>query len=133
MPSPAFIQEVGRQVVKGTTTENTNAATPISLAAATSIVLPAIMRVNQVAGQGVRKKILGHLECTIVLEGTAACRYTITGVTPTAAIGHLTPAPTATAPVTMIIRGFDVITSFLIIQTAVSASFTYYFACGDLA
>ena len=72
------------------------------------------------------------LECTVVLEGTVTARYRVDGTNPTAANGHLLPAPTATSPVTLLLRGRDMIDGFRIIGTAAGDTITYFFVVIDL-
>jgi len=95
--------------------------TPVSIDAATALTVPTAAVAP------------GILECTVVVEGTVTARYTASSpvVTPTVAIGHLLPAPTATLSVTLLLRGRDIITNFRIIGTAGGDTMTYFFAQVD--
>lgn len=116
--------EVGRRVYKGTAAENTAAVTPIAITAAIGIVLPAKSTGN--AGANGKMDLAGVLECNVVIEGTAVSRYTTNGITPTGAVGQLVAAPTATAPVSILLRGQDVIASFLIIGAGNTMTYEFY-------
>jgi hypothetical protein len=73
----------------------------------------------------------GEMGAIVVLEGTASCRYTVNGVTPTAGVGHLTPTPSATNPVILQFEEEELLKAFLIIQTAAATSITYWFYVKD--
>lgn len=111
------VESVGlRPIVAAGTT------TPASINASTTITLPtAAQRANK----------MGVLECYMVIEGTSTSRYTFNGVVPTAAIGLLLPAPSATSPVTLTIIGEDLIAAFKIIGTAAGNTITYNFSSRD--
>lgn len=97
--------------------------TPTSINASTQITVPTTaQRVNHG----------GELECYIAIEGTVTSRYTFNGVTPTAAVGMLLPAPTASVPVQLTIIGEAFIAAFRIIGTAAGDTMTYQFACRDV-
>lgn len=91
---------------------------PASIDAATQLTVPS-------SGGGL-------LECTVVMEGTVTARYRIDGTNPTSANGHLLPAPTATAPVTLLLRGKEMCDGFRIIGTAAGNTITYFFTVIDL-
>ena len=97
--------------------------TPASITTAQSIVLPT-------ASQWPLKR--GVLECYISIEGTVTSRYTWNGVTATTTVGLLLPASTAAAPVTMVLYGEGIISTFSIIGTAAGNSWTYNFAVKDV-
>lgn len=119
------VSEVGRRVWKGTSTENTNAVTPISIDTATAIVLPASPR-----GNGTYH-LTGALECEVVIEGNNGSRYTTNGVTPTATVGQLLKP--GSGVVSILLRGQDVIESFLVIGVAGGNTMTYQFFVSDNA
>lgn len=108
------VSEVGRRPVTGA-----GVTTPASITVAYALVLPT----TNVRG--------GVLECTVVIEGTLTSRYTVNGTTPTAAVGHLLPAPSATVPITLLLRGQAVIEAFRIIGTAGGNTVTYFFSVCD--
>jgi hypothetical protein len=97
--------------------------TPVSINASTTITLPTGAQ---------RIKLQGTLECYLTIEGTVTSRYTFNGTVPTAAIGQLLPAPTATTPVTLTIIGEDIISNFKIIGTASGNTITYQFGSRDV-
>lgn len=124
------VSEVGRDVYKGTTAENTAAVTPISINAATGITLPA--KPSSGGIPGARPDLLnGPLEAYVSIEGTANSRYTINGVTPTAAIGELLVP--SNGIVKLILRGQDIIASFKVIGVAAGNTMTYQFAVSELS
>jgi hypothetical protein len=75
----------------------------------------------------------GILTVVISVEGAATFRYSYSTTAPTAAVGLLGPAPTATQPVTIPIRGEALIAAFRIIGTAAGDTISYDFYFGDIA
>lgn len=132
------VQEVGRKVLKGTAGEQTAGYTPFSIDAAVALSskLPATatQSVGNIAASSgtVPKHKSGILEATLVVEGTNTCRYRKDNVAPTAAVGHLTLAPTATTPITIVVRGADEIAGFQIIGTAAGNVATVSFDVADV-
>lgn len=131
------VQEVGRKVLKGTAGENTANYTPFSIDAAVALSskLPATatQSVGNIAAAGtLPKHKSGILEATLVVEGTNTCRYRKDNVAPTAAVGHLTLAPSATTPITIVVRGADEIAGFQIIGTAAGNTATVSFDVADV-
>lgn len=98
------------------------ATTPVNIDAATALVLPTTAQ---------RRDSAGVLECTIVVTGTVTSRYTTNGVVPTAAVGLLLAAPSATVPVSLTLRGEELIAAFRIIGTAAGNAIAYQFAVLD--
>lgn len=126
------VSEVGQRVYKGTSAENTTAVTPINIDTVKTIVLPAKPTSNT-RGNLTKALLNGTLVCVVSVEGTSVARFTVNGVVPTTLVGELIPAPTATAPSKITLRGQDVISSFQIIGGAAGDSITYQFYISDVA
>jgi predicted Rdx family selenoprotein len=69
----------------------------------------------------------GVLWCEITIEGTATWRYRWDGTAPTAAVGLIGVAPTATTPQRIVIVGEVMIAAFRIIGTAAGDTISYAF------
>jgi len=80
-----------------------------------------------------RPKKAGIMTCVISVEGTVTFRYTYSNTAPTAAVGLLGAAPTASAPITITIRGEQLIAAFKIIGTATGNTMSYDFFFGATA
>ena len=109
-----YSYEPGRRPV------GTSVVVPASIDSAVALTVPASTVTS------------GILECTVVLEGTVTARYRTDGTNPTTANGHLLPAPTATSPVTLLLRGREMVEGFRIIGTAAGDTITYFFTVIDL-
>lgn len=112
-----MVSEAGRRpvAVAGVTT-------PASIDTVQTITVPT--GIQRPEGSGI-------MECTVIVEGTVASRYTINGVTPTAAVGHPLPASAAGSPQTLVLRGEAMISAFKIIGAAAGNSMTYFFTIVD--
>ncbi|HEX9137152.1 MAG TPA: hypothetical protein VF905_09445 [Nitrospirota bacterium] len=115
-----IVSAAGGRPLSGTTTEATAAVTPIGIDTAKAIVLPT----RNVHG--------GVLECQVSVEGTVTFRVRTDAVNPTTTVGQLYPAPTATIPVIITLRGEELISKFRIIGTAAGDSITYTFTVSDV-
>jgi hypothetical protein len=96
----------------------------VNIDAATKLVLPTAAQ---------RTPKAGILTAVVVIEGTLTFRYTYSTTAPTAAVGLLGTAPTATIPVTLIIRGESLVAAFTVIGTAAGDTMSYDFYWGDTA
>ena len=112
-----FVSEAGRRPVAAA-----GLTTPASITTAQTIVVPTGIQ---------RPDSAGVLECTIVIEGSNTSRYTWNGVVPTTTVGLLLPAGSVSAPVTLLLRGEEIIAAFKIIGTAAGNTWTYNFAVVD--
>ena len=119
------VNETGRLVVVGTAGEQTGFMTPASINASTAITFP--------AKPSASNAISGQLECLVSIEGTNTFRVRFDGVAPTAGVGILYPAPTATVPVQLLLHGRDVIAGFRVIGTAAGNTITWQFFSPEMA
>ncbi len=98
----------------------TTSLTPIAIDTAKSLVLPAATPVGGAT-----------LVCTISIERadstSTGTRYRPDGGTPTTSVGQLLPGCTSTSPVTLVLRGQDIIANTKIIGVAAGNFMTYFF------
>jgi hypothetical protein len=73
----------------------------------------------------------GVLECYISIEGTNVSRFRWDGGTPTTTVGLALQAPTATAPILMVLVGETLINAFKIIGAAAGNTMSYTFVWRD--